>query len=257
MIPALLTAKEVIMAGGKQIEQIIERQARFWEVRERLAQEGGEETERAIARGEGPWITISKEWGARGVDLAHILAEELDWQVFDREIVAAIAEQTRMREAVLSRLDEQAIGAFNDYVRQMLVPNDPGQLAYLQELAKVIWGLARQGNAIILGRGANWFLDSRHGLRMRVIAPFEVRAAYLAGQDGIPLVEAGKRIKEFDAKQAAFIHQVYGREITDPLGYDLTINTGELTLETAKRIVLGALESKLDAAAEREPPPTS
>jgi cytidylate kinase len=238
------------MAGGKHIEQIIERQAQFWEVRRRLAQEGGEEAERAVAQlQEGPWVTISKEWGARGVDLAHILAQELDWQVFDREIVAAIAEQTSMREAVLSRLDEQAIGAFNDYVRQMLVPNDPGQLAYLQELAKVIWGLARQGNAIILGRGANWFLDSRHGLRVRVIAPLEVRVAYLARQDETPLVEAGKRIKEFDAKQAAFIQQIYGREITDPLGYDLTINTGELTLETAKRIVLSALESKLAAAA--------
>lgn len=243
------------MAGGKQIEQIIERQARFWEVRRRLAQEGGEEAERAVAElREGPWLTVSKEWGARGVDLAHVLAKELDWQVFDREIVSAIAEQTSMRDAVLSRLDEQAIGAFSDYVRQMLVPNDPGQLAYLQELAKVIWGLARQGNAIILGRGANWFLDSRHGLRVRVIAPLEVRASYLARQEEVPLVEAGKRIKEFDAKQAAFIQQVYGRQITDPLGYDLTINTGELTLETAKRIVLGALESRL---AERESPSTS
>jgi cytidylate kinase len=61
----------------------------------------------------------------------------------------------------------------------------------------------------------------------------------------VPLVEAGKRIKEFDAKQAAYIHQVYGREIADPMGYDLTINTAELELETAKQIVLTALQSKL------------
>jgi cytidylate kinase len=237
------------MVGGKQIEQIIERQAKFWEVRDRLAEEGGETAQRGLAHlKEGPWVTISKEWGARGVDLARLLGQELDWQVFDREIVTSIAEQAKMRRAVLARLDERAIGAFNDYIVQLLVPSDPGQLAYLQELVRVIWGLARQGNAIILGRGANWFLNSEYGLRIRVIAPVEVRAAFLAREEDLPLVEAGKRIKELDAKQAAFIHQVYGREIADPLGYDLTINTAEMELETVKQTVLAALTSKLGMA---------
>jgi cytidylate kinase len=231
--------REVLMVGGKQIEQIIERQAKSWEVRGRMSEEGREPVE------EGPWLTISKEWGARGVDLAGLLAADLKWQVFDREIVSSIAKQTTMRDAVLSRLDEQAIGAFNDYIVQLLVPSDPGQLTYLQQLVRVIWGLARQGNAIILGRGANWFLKARYGLRVRVIAPVEVRAGFLARQEKIPLVEAGKRIKEYDAKQVAFIQQAYGRDITDPLGYDLTINTAEMELDTAKEIVLSALHSKL------------
>ena len=234
------------MNGGKPIEEIIERQARFWEVRRRAAEEAGHEAERVLAQlGEGPWLTISRQWGARGVDLAHMLGGALGWQVFDREIVAAIASQTDMRDAVLSRLDERAIGAFNDYVRQLLVPSDAGQRSYLQELARVIWGLARQGNAIILGRGANWFLNARFGLRVRVIAPLELRADWLAREESMPLAQAGKRIKEYDVRQAAFIRQVYGREIDDPLGYDLTLNTGELELETARRTVLVALRSKL------------
>jgi len=234
------------MAGGKQIEQIIERQAKFWEVRGRLAEEGGAAAARALAHlSEGPWITVSKQLGSGGVELAQALGQELGWQVFDREIVSAIAEQRKMREAVLSRLDEQAIGAFNDYIAQMLVPNDPGQLAYLQELVRVIWGLARQGNAIILGRGANWFLNARFGLRVRAIAVLEVRADRVAREDGIPLIQAGRKIKEHDAKQAAFIHQVYGRDIDDPLGYDIVLNTGEIAPEVARRITLAALRAKL------------
>lgn len=234
------------MAGGKQIEQIIERQAKFWEVRKRLAREGGEAATRALAHlSEGPWITISKQLGSGGVELARALGQELGWQVFDREIVTSIAEQRKMRDAVLSRLDERAIGAFNDYIAQMLVPNDPGQLAYLEELVRVIWGLARQGNAVILGRGANWFLNARFGLRVRAIAALEIRADRVAREEGIPLIQAGRKIKEHDAKQAAFIRQVYGRDIDDPLGYDLVLNTGEIEQDVAKRIALAALREKL------------
>lgn len=234
------------MAGGAQIEQIIERQARFWEVRRRLAAEGGEAAKRALAHlSEGPWVTVSKQLGSNGVELARELGRELDWQVFDREIVASIAAQTKMRDAVLSRLDERAISAFNDYLAQMLVPNDPGQLAYLAKLVSVIWGLARQGNAIILGRGANWFLNARFGLRLRTIAPLEIRAARVAREEGIGLAEAGRKIKEHEAKQAAFIRQVYGREIDDPLGYDIVLNTGDVELGVATRIALQALRAKL------------
>jgi cytidylate kinase len=235
------------MAGGTQIEQIIERQAKFWEVRRRLAAEGGDAAKRALAHlSEGPWVTVSKQLGSNGVELARELGRELGWQVFDREIVASIAAQTEMRDAVLSRLDERAISAFNDYLTQMLVPNDPGQLAYLAKLVSVIWGLARQGNAIILGRGANWFLNARFGLRLRTIAPLEIRADRVAREEGIGLAEAGRRIKEHEAKQSAFIRQVYGRDIDDPLGYDVLLNTGEIDLGVASRIVLQALQAKLD-----------
>jgi len=234
------------MAGGKQIEQIIERQAKFWEVRRRLSEEGGEAAARVMAHlSEGPWITVSKQLGSGGVELAQALGRELGWQVFDREIVTAIAQQRKMREAVLSRLDERAIGAFNDYIAQMLVPNDPGQLAYLEELVRVIWGLAKQGNTIILGRGANWFLNARYGVRVRAIAALEVRADRVARAEQISVVRAGRKVKEHDAKQAAFIHQVYGRDIDDPLGYDLLLNTGEIEPEVARRITLAALNAKL------------
>lgn len=237
------------MVHGKNIEQIIERQARFWEVRERLAEEGGEQAERALAHlNEGPWLTVSKQLGSGGVELAQRLGRELNWQLFDREIVVSIAEERQLKEAVLSRLDEQAIGSFNDYIAQLLVPNDPGQLAYLEELVRVIWGLARQGNAIILGRGANWFLNATYGLRARVIAPFELRAERIAREEGITIVQAGKKVKEHDVKQAAYIHQVYGRDINDPLGYDLTLNTGELDLESCAVITLAALRRRLEPA---------
>jgi cytidylate kinase len=230
------------MPSGNHIAQIIERQAKFWEVRQRLAREGGEAARQALAHlSEGPWITVSKQWGSGGVELAQRIGEEMGWQVFDREILVAIAENTKMKKTVLSRMDERAIGSFNDYVVQLLVPSDPGQLTFLQEMVRVIWGLARQGNAVIVGRGANWFLSPEYGLRVRAIAPLEYRMARLPKA-------TEKELRERDAEQVSFIQRVYGRRIDDPAGYDLMINMQGMEFETAVDVVMAALRKKLQAA---------
>ena len=245
-------AGETAMNKTSDIDKIIERQMRFWEIRGRLADEGGAAAEDALAHlAEGPWITLSKQQDSGGLELAERLSKATGWQAFDREICSAIARNTKTREAVLSRLDERAIGGFHDYVSQMLVPDAVGRIAYLQELVHVIWGLARQGNAIIVGRGANWFLNPAHGLRVRILSPFEERAQRFAEREGISNDDARRRLPELDDEQIAFIRQVYNRDINDPSGYDMVINLEEMGLGTAESIVLTALHLKLGTKEHR------
>ncbi len=236
------------MTSASNIEKIIEKQARFWEVRERIAEEGGEAAQRALVHlAEGPWISISKQWGSGSQELAAKLAEELHWQYFDKEILTAIAEHTHSREKILARLDEHAIGSINDYIAQMVVSENRGQAAYLHEMIRVVMGLAKQGNAIIVGRGANFFLNPRFGLRIRVVAPFEERVARVAEARGHTEAAAKNEVEKNDAQQAAFIRQVFGKDINDPLGFDLVLNMGEMDVETAAQAVLAALRQKLQA----------
>jgi cytidylate kinase len=232
------------------IEGIIERQAAFWEMRRRVSEEGGEAAKQALVHlSEGPWITVSKQWGSGGVDLATELARSLGWQVFDREILASIARQTHTRKAILDRLDEHAVGSFNDYLSQLLVPDALSRAGYLQEMMRVVWGLARQGSAVILGRGANWLLKPRFGLRLRVVAPMELRVERVVADSGIDRAEAAKRLRQHDDEQVAFIRQVFDRDINDPLGYDLILNLGAVELATADRIARNALREKLESLA--------
>jgi len=228
------------------IEQIIERQVRLWELQRRLAEEGGETARKNLAHlGEGPWISISRQWGAGGVELARRLAEELDWQVFGKEILSEIATNTQTLETVMENLDERAIGGFNDYLTTLLIQGEPGQAAYLQEMVRVIWGIARQGKAIILGRGANWFLDQIYGLRLRVVAPQQMREAQIAERENLELAEAQRMVRDQDIRQQAFILQVFGRNTDDPLGYDLVLNMGGIDQDSAVHVVLKALQEKL------------
>ena len=197
------------------IEKILERQARSWELRRRLAGEGGEAAREALAhRTVGPWMTLSRQLGSGGDELARGLGERLGWQVYDREILTAIARETHSRERVLDQLGEQAIAPFQEFIARLLVRDDPSQLGYLEQLAHVVWGLARKGQAILVGRAANWFLDDEFGLRVRVVAPIELRVERVARELDCGAAEIRKLVQAHDAKRSSFIEvrsPVYAR----------------------------------------------
>ena len=114
----------------------------------------------------------------------------------------------------------------------------------------MIWGLAKQGNAIIVGRGANWFLDPCFGLRVRVVAPFEIRTERIVEREKLSCENAEMRIRENDERQSNYVRKVFGRDIDDPLGYDLMVNTGSLDEESAARAVVAALLRQVPTAAK-------
>lgn len=228
------------------LERILDRQASLWEMRRRLSTERDAEERQALSHlPEGPWITISKQLGSGGVELAARVAQRLGWQVFDKQILEAIARETHTRERILSRLDGRAVGVLEDYLSHLLVPGDPGQVAYLQQVVRVVWTLAREGHAVLVGRGANWILNPRYGLRIRVVAPFETRASWVSQAEGLDLAAARRRVEEDEAAVAKFTRKVFRRDIDDPLGYDLVLNLGTVDLETAAGIVLTAMPGKL------------
>ena len=236
------------MNDSSHVGHLINRQVSLWESKRRVQVEGGAAILHMLAHlPEGPWITISTQLGAGGPELAQGLGARLGWQVYDKEILGEIAKNTNTREKVLSRLDDHAVGAFEDYVANLLVPGHLGRSAYVVELMRVLWAIAKQGQAIVLGRGANWLLDPRYGLRVRAIAPVETRAAWLMRTQAMSEADAIRRVEEDNLDRAKFMRQVYKQEIDNPMGYDLVVNLGTLGIEPAVEVVVAALSSKLTA----------
>jgi cytidylate kinase len=230
------------------LDQLIDRQMALSDVRRKLAQAGGEEARRELAHlKEGPWITLSRHRGTDGDLLAQKVAEKLGWQVFDREIVQAIASQDPVREKLLSRLDEHAADALQDFLGTVLVREAVSRNKYAHDLAKIVWALARHGRVVLVGRGANWLLDPRHGLRVRTVASREFRIKRISVQRKVDPILAGKQLLQEDEDMAAFIRQMYHREIEDPLGYDLILNMETLGTEAAADAVITAMRRKLES----------
>jgi len=232
------------------LDHLIDRHIALLEVRRKLGEEGRAGEPSSSSLEQGPWLTISKELGSDGENVARKIADRLGWHVFDREILEAIARTTQTRERFLSRLDERAVGRLDEFFANILMPGVPSQEAFLNEMMQVIWLLGRDGHAVLLGRGANWILEARYGLRVRLTAPVGERVDRFARTSGLSHVDAQKRVREDDTRRAGFIKQVYGHDIADPLGYDLSLNTGGLGTNACETIILAALEDKLGVKSE-------
>jgi cytidylate kinase len=183
--------------------------------------------------------------GSGGIELARRLGHELGWQVYDREILRVIAENTHTRESILAQMDEKAVGPLSEYLRRLLDSSIPGQVPILRETVSVIWSLARQGYAVIVGRGANWFLSQKSGVRVRTIAPREFRIAAVGRDTATDRATVERTIDEDDQRRAYYIQQTHGQDIENPEGYDLVLNLGVLDLDDAQEIVLTALRRRI------------
>lgn len=234
------------MPNTTELDHIVERQVSAWGSQERRRGEIGKSVvEDLRARVGGPWVTVSMQLGSGGGELAVAIAARLGWQMFNKELLQATANRMHVREGILSRLDGHATGALQDYLEHLFVPDYPGRPAYIREMMAVLWTVAREGHAVIVGRGANWLLDPSDGLRVRVIAPVDMRVDRLVGAGLFSAADAQRRIKEDDADRAAFIRQAFRKDIDDAFGYDLILNRGTLEHEAAVDSVLAALARKL------------
>ncbi len=229
------------MTSIGKTEELAARQGLFTEVRRRSR----EVAETGQKPAEGPWISISRQAGSHGSELATRVAERLGWRAYDKEILAAIATETFSDELVLSRLDEQGVREFDEYLVGIIVPEDPGQARYLVGMMHVIARLARQGRAVLVGRGAGWLLTPACGLRVRLIGSVDARVAEVTRSHGIAPDDARRLVAENDQAQRAFIHQAFHREIDDPAGYDLFLNVPDLGLDVALETVVAAAKAKL------------
>jgi cytidylate kinase len=220
--------------------ELADRQGRFREMR-RLSEFESSGPDRA----EGPWITLSREMGSGGADLALLVAEALGWHVYDREILTAVAKETHRGESLVGRFDEKGVLEVGEYLAPLILPDDPGQARVLIGMTHVVQRIGREGRAILVGRGANFILRPEGGLRVRAAAPASDRAAALARAEGLSLGEAARQVAETDAAQRAFIRQAFQREIDDLAGYDLVVNPLALGLPAAAAAVVAAARAKL------------
>jgi len=228
------------------IEQVVRRQValyRAYDVRAEREQRSGRGKEGKLVF--GPYLLISREKGAGGSAVGQLAGKRLGWQVFNKEIVDAIAEKANVRRELIESLDERDRATIRDVVNQFLSPQPVGTAGYLATLREILLTLGHHGNVIVVGRGAQYVLPGRFGLRVRMIAPIEVRVRRIATEGSMSLKAARVEVESSDRERARFARRHFGQDWRDPLNYDVIINTAELTVEAATVVAVTAVQRKL------------
>jgi len=216
----------------KSHEKIIDEQVKKWEIMR--AQKAGKE--------EGlPVITVSREPGSGGRVVAERIAKQLGLDLFHGQIIQEIAESADTSARILETLDEKGLSVLDDWISTLVNRRHLWPDQYLKHLMKVIGTIGEHGRAVIVGRGASFILPREVRFRVRIVAPLEIRVKNVAHKFDVPSEEARRRVLRADSDRRAFVRKYFHADITDPVNYDLVINTETLSIDAAVEAIKGGL----------------
>ena len=187
-----------------------------------------------------PIVTISHEIGAGGPEIGQQLADRMGYRYVDHELISDAARRYGLLEEKLSHLDESKPSLFERF--------DAETRRYITVIQTALYDFAEHDNVVLMGRGGQWLLRGiPHVLRVRVMAPFDVRVKRLGKKLAGPMGEqtnprtVTELVRRDDAEKAGRMRYLYEVGITDPALYDLVINTEKLSVAAAVGLIAGVV----------------
>lgn len=192
----------------------------------------------------GPVITVSREAGAGGSDIARQLAKALNLDLIGGQIIQHVADSAKMSRKVIESLDEREVTFRETLLSSLFGENRPWPGEYLHHLTRVIGTIGIFGNVIIVGRGANFVLPSERIFRVRVICPMALRIKYFMQDRGYTKAEAEQYIVTRENNRKAFVRKYFSADIADPAHYDIIVNTEKISITAATESIIVAFNQR-------------
>ena len=222
-------------------------------------------------------VTISREYGSGGGEIAARLARRLGWDLVDHAIVerAARALGTSIEDA---EAHDESSGGFVAQLLEAMRNIGPGYMAMAGAPAEaylsaedfrrtedeLVRAAAARGRVVIVGRASQAILaDRRDVLHVRVVAPFAQRVAYVMRREGVDRHSAEGRIRRKDHERASYLERECHHRPDEAQLYDLVVNTSRLGLDGAVDVVcftlhqIATTSGRGQAAATGEPGPAT
>jgi cytidylate kinase len=179
-------------------------------------------------------ITISRQLGSLGDEVAQAIAGRLKYRVVSRDLINQAALRAGAPEMALATIDELGLLGIR--------PSVKAQRAYHQAMQKVMEEYANQGDFIIIGRAGQVILRNHpQVLHVKVIAPSALRANRIAQLQDISLEAAKAQIETSDRNRKNYLQRYFHVRWDDPEIYDLIVNTDRLEPEQAACLICQAL----------------
>jgi cytidylate kinase len=209
-------------------------------------------------------ITISREFGSGGSDIARLVASRLGWTLIDNEFVERVAEragcsseEVQQQEERVPTLIERLARALTVSAPEMFAAAADPQITLPPEdrlvrmTEAVIAEAVQRGHVVMVGRGAQAYLAEREGtLHVYIVAPREQRIAAIVRRLGVPADEAARRLDQVDGGRDRYVRTHYARAWNEAANYDLVVNTGQFSYEQAAALIVAAAQARgLDRAA--------
>lgn len=177
-------------------------------------------------------ITISRQFGSMGRSIAQALAQQLNIDFYDRDIVEETARRMGLPVSVISDTEENAKSVYfrRIYPLGMGVPNLRDEIFLVQK--NIIRDLAAKSSCIVVGRcGGSILADMPNRLGVYVYAPYSQRLQNCTQKLGMDETTARRMIREVDRARELY-HRRYCPEVKDVFtDHDLMLDSSRFGVE--------------------------
>jgi hypothetical protein len=203
-------------------------------------------------------VTFAVQIGSGGFEIARATAEQLRFSYYDWEVTSQAAAEAGATEETLAAA-EHAPSHLELVMENLLTtgvytgnkpvgPLSAATLAaairklesrqYRQLIEDVVRRLADRGSSVIVGHAGQVVLAKLKGVaKVLVCGSAEIRAERLTKEEALTLDQALKLVAESDQERANFFRRIYHVDLLNAASYDLVLNTDQINIESAVRVV--------------------
>ncbi len=165
-------------------------------------------------------VAISREMGSGGYEIGAAVAKALNFDYVNRQILLEAAHAHGVPEAKLVDVVERRLSHWGRF--------DAERSRYLSFLEAAYYSFAEKGNLVTASRSGPFFVrDVKHALRVRIMAPVEVRVRRVMAQERLDQKTAAAKVQAYDREMSGRIDYLFGLDWTRPEHYDLVISTSD------------------------------
>ncbi len=210
-------------------------------------------------------VTVSRQFGSGGTEVARRVCELLEYRYLDKLLMGQVAAEVGLSGKEVVEFSEEHLKVRN-FLERLLLPGPhtvarysvraPGaagsetvNVVQLDDArsASLVRGAIhtayQQGNVVIVGRGGQAALQDMPGvLHVRIEAPMGARILRIQAREKIVAEEARELALRQDQMSAQFLKTLFAIRWDDSILYHLIINTGKWGIETSAQIIADAVE---------------
>ena len=202
-------------------------------------------------------VTISRQYGSGGSEVAERIARALGWNLYDNAVVDEVAArlgitpaEVSAREERLPTLSERLASTMSLAVPEVMTTGEyavipPSEERIVDVTQRVMEDAVRAGPAVIVGRGAQCLLARRSdALHVFCYAPVESLIEHTMKALGLRAEEARRKVNEMNARREDYVKRHWKREWRDLSNYHLCVNTAWLGIDGAAELVTRMAKEK-------------
>ena len=198
-----------------------------------------------------PIITVSRQYGSGGSEVAERVARALEWHLYDNDVVDEVARRLGMSSEEVSAREER-VPSLPERIASAMALGMPEVMPTVADLAmqpsddrilvmtqRVMEEAVLAGPAVLVGRGAQCMLATRtDALHVYCYAPLDALVSYAITNLGVPRSDAYRVVEENNHQREQFVKRHWKRNWRDVANYHLCVNTAWLGLDGAAELIV-------------------